>query len=77
MIIDSDVLIWFLRGSPKAKKQFNKASNKVFSAVTRMELIQGMRDKRELSIFNKTLIDWDAEVILIDERITSKAISLM
>ena len=38
MVIDGDVLVCFLRGNTKGKRQLAKASDKVFSAITAPEL---------------------------------------
>jgi len=52
-VIDSDVLIWYLRGNKNAKDLVDKNIPFTISAITYMELIQGMKDKRELSLFKK------------------------
>ena len=42
-----------------------------------MELIQGMRDKRELKLLQKTLKNWDVKIIFISEEISAKALFYM
>ncbi len=46
MLIDTDVLIWLLRGKLSARRALEKCDTVQLSAVTYMELVQGMRDKR-------------------------------
>jgi len=53
LIIDTDVLIWYLRGNINAKSIVEKNIPFSISAVTYMELIQGMKDKIEFRKFQK------------------------
>ncbi len=48
MIIDTDVLIWYMKGNEKAYKTIEIANTFFLSVVTYMELVQGMRNKKEL-----------------------------
>ena len=48
MIIDTGVLIWYLRGNEKAFKTIENLESFSISVVTYMELVQGMRNKKEL-----------------------------
>jgi predicted nucleic acid-binding protein len=73
VIIDTDVLIWYLRGNEKARRTVERLRNFSISAVTYMELVQGMADKRELTLFRRTIRAWDANIIYIDREISSKA----
>ena len=50
MLIDTDVLIWFLRGQSSARDAIRECRSVELSAVTCMELVQGVRDKEELRI---------------------------
>ena len=56
MIIDTDVLIWFLRGNQKAIDFIVDATPFSISIVTYMELVRGMRDKRELEKMKKGIL---------------------
>ena len=40
MIVDSEVLIWLLRGSRKAAQAIDEAEGKAVSVVTYMELVR-------------------------------------
>ncbi len=73
MLVDSDVLIWASRGNEKAVHKLNKEVTFSISAVTYMELCQGMRNKTELAAFKKALKIWGAQVVPIDEAISYQA----
>ncbi len=72
-IIDTDVLIWYLRGNEKAKILVEANIPFAISAVTYMELIQGMRNKEELRIFQKQIKHWNIDIIQIDKDISIRA----
>ena len=74
MIIDTDVLIWYLRGNEKAKKAVEANIPFSISAVTYMELIQGMKNKEEFRIFQKQILKWNIDIVQIDKEISSRAI---
>jgi predicted nucleic acid-binding protein len=73
MIIDTDVLIWYMKGNEQAYKAIQMANNFFISVVTYMELVQGMRTKKELNTLRKSIHSWDAKVLYISEEISSKA----
>ena len=73
MIIDTDVLIWYLRGNEKAYKVIENSSNFFISVVTYMELVQGMRNKKELDSLRQALHVWNAKILYISEEISIKA----
>lgn len=77
MLIDTDVLIWNLRGNQKAADLLDRSGGFRISAVTYMELIQGMRDKAELSVLRRSLKYWDAHVQPLDSEISARAMFLM
>jgi len=74
LIIDTDVLIWYLRGNIKAREVVEAAIPFSVSAVTYMELVQGMKDKIEFRKFQKAFKSWNIEVIQIDREVSSRAI---
>lgn len=54
MIIDTDVLICFLRGNEKAVNEIINAGSFSVSIITYMELLQGMRNKQEMEQMKKS-----------------------
>ena len=73
MIIDTDVLIWHLRGNEKAKELINKSIPFSISVVTYIELIQGMRDKKEMNSLIKQLAKWNVDIVQINQDISTRA----
>ncbi len=73
MLVDSDVLIWASRGNAKAIRKLDKDAGFSISAVTYMELCQGMRNKTELAAFKKALKIWKVHVVPIDEAVSYQA----
>jgi predicted nucleic acid-binding protein len=75
VIVDTDVLIWFLRGRREAA-DFMKACDRVrLSAVTYMELVQGMRNANELRALRRTLAGGRWQVLPITEAICTRAMT--
>lgn len=70
MIFDTDILIWFLRGNENARKAVLDNSGFSISAVTYMELVQGMKNKRELQIMKKMINSLGVKVLPITPQIT-------
>jgi predicted nucleic acid-binding protein len=73
LIIDTDVLIWHLRGNEKAKELIHKSIPFSISVVTYIEIIQGMRDKKEMSSLIKQLAKWNVDIIQINQDISTRA----
>ena len=73
MIIDTDVLIWYLRGNKNAGKIVTANIPFKISVINYMELLQGIKDKRELRILQKYLRNWSTEIIQINENISNRA----
>ena len=73
LMIDSDVLIWYMRGNPKAYNTIEEQNGFFISVVTYMELVQGMQNKRELTLLRKTMRNWNAKILYINEDISTKA----
>ena len=55
MLIDTDVLIWYMRGNEKAYQTIENSNNFFISVVTYMELVQGLRNKKELNHLQSAL----------------------
>ena len=73
MLIDTDVIIWYMRGNQKALKILEKNKGFAVSVITYMELVQGMRNKNELATLRKALKTWNTKIIYITEEISGKA----
>ncbi|MBU2591744.1 MAG: type II toxin-antitoxin system VapC family toxin [Nitrospinae bacterium] len=73
MLVDTDVLIWYLKGNKKAFQAIEGLNSIFISVVTYMELVQGMRNKKELNNLRKALHIWNAQIIYVSEEISSKA----
>jgi len=78
-LLDTDVLIDFLHRNTLAEEFLESLRSEgeilTISAITRMELIQGCRNKREMSVILDILKKF--RLIYINERISQKAIDLM
>ena len=74
MLLDTDVIIWYLKGNPKAYDLIHSLNHFAISAVTYMELVQGMRNKEELRLLKRTLKQWKVKVIYIGEEISALAL---
>ena len=77
MLVDTDVLVWYLRGDERARDAIESLPSFSVSVVTYMELVQGMRNQQELTALRRSLKDWNAEVLYIDEEISVKAMFLV
>ena len=73
ILVDTDVLIWYLRGNEKAYKTIEHLESLTISVVTYMELVQGMRNKKELNSLRQALHAWNCEILYITEEISAKA----
>lgn len=77
MLVDTDVLIWNLRGNVRAADRLDAMPGFCLSAVTYMELAQGVRDKAELRALRQALNFWAARVVQIDEAVSARACFLV
>ena len=77
MLVDTDVLIWHLRGLPRATRRLDAIPKLTISAITYLELIQGMRSKAELSAVQKSLELRHTERLPVTPAITERAAALM
>lgn len=77
MIFDTDVLIWLLRGSARAAAFVNAASERATSIISMMELIQGCRSKREMSIIRRFLHGAGIRMLPLDASIGHVSVTLM
>ncbi|MDR1316846.1 MAG: type II toxin-antitoxin system VapC family toxin [Spirochaetales bacterium] len=77
MLIDTDVLIWYLRGNEKARKIISNNIPFKISVINYLELLQGMKSKNELKLLQKYLRQWSVEIIQINENISTRAMFLV
>ena len=77
MIIDTDVLIWYLRGNENAQKVISAGIPFKMSVISYMELLRGMKNKNELRVLLKYLKKWSTGIIQINENISSRAMFFM
>lgn len=73
MIIDTDIIIWYLRENETAKEIIEKNIPFSISVITYIELMQGMRNKEETRIFLRQIQKWNVDIIQIDKEISSRA----
>ena len=73
MLIDTDVFVWYLRGNNRAAKRMSGIDQILLSAITYMELVQGMRNQQELLALRKTIKDYAWQILPIDEQTTYRA----
>ncbi|KIM06681.1 MAG: twitching motility protein PilT [Sulfurovum sp. FS08-3] len=73
-LVDTDVLIWYLRGNENAYKLIHSLGDFCISSITYMELVQGMRNKDELRTLQKTLKQWNVKTLFVSEEISAKAL---
>ena len=77
MFVDTDVLVWYMCGSEKAKQVIRNLTGFSISVVTYIELIKGLRNKEELNLLRNSLKGWNADIIYINEEISTKAMFLV
>jgi len=77
MIVDSDVLIWYMRGQAQAKRVVDGLGAFRISAVTYMEILQGVRSNAELRALKQFMVNRRVECVPIDHAATDRAVYLM
>ena len=77
MIFDTDVMIWAFRGNAKALDAIDAASERSISAVTYMELLQGVRNKKEMLAMKRFLSILGFSVLPATANISSRAVAIM
>ena len=77
MIFDTDVMIWAFRGNAKALDAIDAASERSISAVTYMELLQGVRNKKEMLSMKRFLSILGFSVLPATANISSRAVAIM
>jgi predicted nucleic acid-binding protein len=77
ILVDTDVLIWHLRGYPQATKRLDQLPALILSYVSYFEIVQGMRNKIELQAVKKMLTQRQAQLLPITPGITTHAATLL
>ena len=73
MLIDTDIVIWYMRDNPKAVELLNSNEGFLISVVSYLELVQGLRNKSEFKALKTALKIWKIKILQIDEAISTKA----
>ena len=73
MLVDTDVLIWFLRGRNSALDAIRRCPSVELSAVSYMELAQGVQDKNELRMLLRTIRINGWRILPLTESISHRA----
>mgnify|MGYP001560289851 CR=1 FL=1 len=74
-LVDTDVMVWYMRGNSRAAGVLRRLDRFAVSAVTYMELLQGMRNKEEARLLRATFKTWNVPILAINEEISGKAVS--
>lgn len=79
LIFDTDVLIWYFRGDPKARTLLANTApdNRWITSVNLMELLQGCRDQDELSDVQAFVAENFSRILHPKTALSEKAIHLI
>ena len=77
MLVDTDVLVWYMRGNGKALRAIEALDEFSISVVTYIELVQGLRNKAELNTLRNFLQSQSVPVLHVTESISSTAMFLV
>ena len=77
VLVDTDVLIWHLRGYAQATRRLDELGALTLSAISYLEVLQGMRSRAELVAVKKMFAKRAATLLPVTEAITLRAIALM
>ncbi|MDX8397578.1 MAG: type II toxin-antitoxin system VapC family toxin [Mariprofundaceae bacterium] len=77
MLIDTDVIIWHMRGNEKARDVIYELKEPAISIITQMELVQGLRNKQEQVLLHRFIEQFGFQVIAVSEVISQRALFLM
>ena len=74
MLVDTDVIIWYLRGEKKAVDLIDHMRSFALSAVSYMEILHGLRNKIELRQWKAYVKARGIQILLVDQDVTARAI---
>jgi predicted nucleic acid-binding protein len=77
MLFDTDVLVDLFRGSAAARTALMGDPDPSLSAVSYLELLQGVRSKAEIKVLREDLQALETRIIPLDPEISHRAILLM
>ena len=77
VVVEPDVLIWHFRGYAQATRRLDQLPSLKLSAVSYLEILQGMRNQAELAAVKQMLERRRATILPLTEPITLRAIALM
>jgi len=77
MLVDTDVLIWHFRGLADATRRLDQLPNLTISAITYLELLQGMRNQAEMTAIRRSLERRHTVRLPITPDVTERAVDLM
>lgn len=77
MIFDTDVLMWASRGSQRAARTIDAATDRALSIVSLMELLQGARSRLEARQIRESLRQLQFHILPLSEPIGATAAYLI
>ena len=77
MLFDTDIFIWIQRGSVKAARLLENCGERLIAVQTYMELMQGAKNKTQLTQTRRFLRDFNVSVIPLSAEIGNRAMSLV
>lgn len=77
MIFDTDVIIWYMRGNVNAMRLIASTQQREFAQASWLELVEGVRNKRELAETKALLARLGLEILPLTESIGQRAGILM
>ena len=77
MLVDTDVWVWHLRGYQQATQKLDSLSTLTISAITYLELLQGLRNKTEMNAIQQSLAMRHTQRLPLTPAITERAAALM
>ncbi len=77
MLVDTDVVIWYLRGHEAAARLLDSLPDLRLSAITWMELVQGCRNRLELRRLKDDVSRRRALILPLSESISARAMALV
>jgi len=77
ILIDTDVIIWHMRGNENARAAIYQIETPAISIITQMELVQGLRNKAEQVALHRFLERLGFDVLSVNDVISQRALFLM